>query len=73
MTSIAEAANWLLVLTAVPLGARLWGLEGAAAGVIVVSYGSLAVLAALVARAGLMPSLARMEARTGKAGAEAGA
>lgn len=56
LTSVAEAANWLLVLVAVPLGARLGGLEGAAAGVVVVSFGSLAVLAALTMRAGLMPS-----------------
>ncbi|MEX2226026.1 MAG: hypothetical protein WEB52_06230 [Dehalococcoidia bacterium] len=59
LTSIAEAANWLLVLTAVPAGAAIGGLQGAAAGVVVVSYGSLAVLAALTIRAGLMPSLAR--------------
>jgi O-antigen/teichoic acid export membrane protein len=63
LTSIAEGANWLLVLTAVPAGAAIGGVQGAAAGVIVVSYGSLAVLTGLTMRAGLMPSLARRARR----------
>jgi O-antigen/teichoic acid export membrane protein len=57
LTSLAEASNWALVLTAVPAGAAIGGLQGAAAGVVVVSYGSLAVLTLLTMRAGLMPSL----------------
>jgi O-antigen/teichoic acid export membrane protein len=63
LTSIAEGANWLLVLTAVPAGAAIGGLQGAAAGVIVVSYGSLAVLTALMMRAGVVPSFARRARR----------
>jgi O-antigen/teichoic acid export membrane protein len=59
LTSIVEASNWLLVLTAVPAGAAIGGLQGAALGVVAVSYGSLAVLIVLMLRAGLVPGFAR--------------
>lgn len=71
LTSIAEAANWLMVLTAVPAGAAIGGLQGAAVGVVVVSYGSLLVLAALTLRAGLVPSLSLRRPRPGAAEATA--
>jgi O-antigen/teichoic acid export membrane protein len=71
LTSVAEAANWLLVLTAVPAGAAMGGLQGAAMGVIVVSYGSLLVLTLLTVRAGLMPSFALRDVRPRQAEAPA--
>ena len=57
LTSIAETANWLLVLTVIPASAALGGLLGAAIGVVGVSCGSLIVLVALLLRAGVMPEL----------------
>jgi O-antigen/teichoic acid export membrane protein len=50
LTSVAEAANWVLFLLAVPVGATAGGLSGAAAGMAAASYGSLAVLGLLIWR-----------------------
>ena len=71
LTSIAETANWLLVLTIVPAMAAFGGLQGAAIGVVCVSCGSLLVLIALMLRAGLMPELRLRELRLGSAEAAA--
>jgi O-antigen/teichoic acid export membrane protein len=54
LTSLAEAANWLFFLPAIPVGAARGGLIGVAAGVAVASYASLAVLVLLVWRSGVM-------------------
>lgn len=53
LTSIAEAANWLLFLVAVPAGAMSAGLAGAAAAVAAASFASLGVLALLIWRSGV--------------------
>lgn len=50
LTSIAEAANWLLFLAAIPVGALAGGLAGTAAAVAVASYASLGVLVVLMWR-----------------------
>jgi len=53
ITSIAEIANWGLFVVAVPAGVAIGGLQGAAAGVAVSSFGSLAVIAVLSMRSGV--------------------
>jgi O-antigen/teichoic acid export membrane protein len=53
LTSIAEAANWLLFLAAIPIGAMAGGLVGTAVAVAAASYASLGVLAALMWRGGV--------------------
>ncbi len=63
LTSIAEAANWLLFLVAIPLGALAGGLAGTAAAVAAASYASLGVLLLLMWRSGVF-------ARTERAMAE---
>lgn len=56
LTSIAEAANWLLFLAAIPAGAAAGGLVGTAAAVAAASYASLAVLITLMWRSGVFGS-----------------
>lgn len=56
LTSIAEAANWMLFLAAIPMGAAAGGLVGTAAAVAAASYASLAVLVALMWRSGVFGS-----------------
>jgi O-antigen/teichoic acid export membrane protein len=53
LTSIAEAANWMLFLTCIPVGALAGGLVGTAAAVAVASYASLGVLVVLMWRNGV--------------------
>ncbi len=53
LTSLAEAANWVMFLIAVPAGAYFGGLVGTASSVALASAASLAILVALVWRAGL--------------------
>lgn len=47
LTSVVEAAHWLLFLLAVPAGAALGGLTGTAVGVLAAAFVSLAVLLVL--------------------------
>ena len=54
LTSIAEAANWLLFLAAIPIGAASGGLAGTASAVAVASYASLGVLIFLIWRSGVL-------------------
>jgi O-antigen/teichoic acid export membrane protein len=54
LTSIAEAANWLLFAAAIPTGALLGGLAGTACAVAIAGALSLGVLAVLTVRAGLL-------------------
>ncbi len=53
LTSIAEAANWLLFLAAIPIGVTAGGLVGTATAVAVASYASLVVLVLLMWRNGV--------------------
>lgn len=53
LTSIAEAANWLLFIAALPVGAVAYGLAGAAAAIAVAACASLAVTCALIWRTGV--------------------
>jgi O-antigen/teichoic acid export membrane protein len=72
LTSIAEAANWLLFLAAIPVGAHVGGLVGTAAAVALASYASVGVLVLLMWRSGVfsgsnaaaeaVPSVAALEA-----------
>jgi O-antigen/teichoic acid export membrane protein len=50
LTSVAEAANWVIFLAIVPLGGYLGGLVGIAAAVAIAGYLSLAVLTVLAWR-----------------------
>ena len=63
LASTAEAANWLLVLTIVPAAAAAGGLQGAAAGSVIVSGAGCLVLLGLVWIAGLLPLTVRDRAR----------
>ncbi len=54
LTSIAEAANAVIFLCAIPLGALAGGFTGTAAAVAAASYASLAVLAVIVLRTGVL-------------------
>lgn len=59
LTSVAEAANWLLFLALVPAGAAIGGLNGAAGAVACASALSLGVLVGLVWHAGLLGAARR--------------
>lgn len=54
LTSLAEGANWLICLVALPAGAALGGLTGVAAAVAVAGVSSLVVLSAIVLRSGVL-------------------
>jgi O-antigen/teichoic acid export membrane protein len=56
LTSLAEAVNWALFLAIVPVCAFAGGVVGTAAGVAVASTGSLAALAFIAWRAGVLSS-----------------
>ncbi len=56
LTSIAEGANWVLFLIAVPIGAVTGGLAGTAAAVAAASCASLGVLVVLIWRSGAFAS-----------------
>ena len=58
LTSIAEAANWLLFLAAIPIGANAGGLVGTATAVAVASYASVGVLVLLMWRSGVFDTRA---------------
>jgi O-antigen/teichoic acid export membrane protein len=53
LTSIAEAANWLLFVVALPIGAATYGLPGAACAMAIAAFASLGVLGVLVLRSGV--------------------
>ncbi len=61
LTSIAEAANWVLFLVAIPIGAQTGGLLGTAAAVAVAGYASLGVLVVLMWRSGVFAGGAPIE------------